>query len=142
MTEPNPDKAKDPDEATDPSKNRDKNTDGVQDVNVINRPTVDIGNRVKVEIELADVPEVAPPTLEEPPTAKMILDPLVGLTSEFYSWTMPSHGGSCPRTTLNVFDHSIQIDAHCEIAERIGPQLRQVMLAAFAIMALLIILSA
>lgn len=142
VTEPNPDKAKDPDEATDQSKNRDKNTDGVQDVNVINRPTVDIGNRVKVEVELGNAPEVAPPTLEEPPTAKMILDPLVGLTSEFTSWTMPSHGGSCPRTTLNVFDHSIPIDAHCEIAERIGPQLRQVMLAAFAIMALLIILSA
>ena len=142
VPETGPDTALNPDEATESGSNRNRNTEGVQDVNVVNRPVVDIGNRVKVDVDLGNAPEVDQPKLEEPPTAKMIIDPILGLTSDFNSWTMPSHGAACPRTTLQVFDHSIPIDAHCEIAERVGPQLRQVMVAVFAIMALLIVLSA
>lgn len=137
-----PNTGRDPDEEGEPGSERNKNTEGVQDVNVVNRPTVDIGNRVKVEMDLGVAPDVGKPALEETPTAKMIIDPILGLTSDLKAWTMPSHGASCPRTTFQVFDRTIPIDAHCEIAERIGPQLRQVMLAAFAVMALLIVLSA
>lgn len=137
-----PNTARDPDEEAEPGTGRNKNTEGVQDVNVVNRPTVDIGNRVKVDMELGGAPEVGEPVLEETPTAKMIIDPILGLTADFKAWTMPSHGAECPRTTFQVFDRTIPIDAHCEIAERIGPQLRQVMIAAFAVMALLIVLSA
>lgn len=142
VPETGPDIAPNPDEATESGSNRNRNTEGVQDVNVVNRPVVDIGNRVKVDVDLGKAPEVDQPKLEEPPTAKMIIDPILGLTSDFNAWTMPSHGAACPRTTLQVFDHAIPIGAHCEIAERIAPQLRQVMVAAFAVMALLIVLSA
>ncbi|VVE28831.1 hypothetical protein PHO31112_03528 [Pandoraea horticolens] len=138
----NPDTARDPNKKPDPETDREKAVDGVQDVNVVNRPTVDIGNRVKVDIELGNAPETPAPQLEDTPTAKMILDPLLSLTSEFTSWAMPSSNGVCPRATLNVFDASIPFDAHCTIAERIGPQLRQAMLAAFAVIAILIVLSA
>ncbi|WP_374626731.1 hypothetical protein [Pandoraea sp.] len=137
-----PSVARDPDEEAETGSNRNKNTDGVRDVNVVNRPMVDIGNRVKVDIDLGAVPEMDKPGLEETPTAKMIIDPILSLTSDFNAWTMPSHGGACPRTTLQVFDYAVPIDTHCEIAERVGPQLRQVMIAAFAVMALLIVLSA
>ncbi|WP_150790754.1 hypothetical protein [Pandoraea iniqua] len=138
----NPKPALDPENKTDPDPNQNKNPQGAQDVNVINRPTVDIGNRVKVDIDVGDTPKVGEPKLEKTPTAKMIVEPILGLTSDFKSWSMPSHGASCPRTSLHVFDHTIAIDAHCDIAERVAPQLRQAMLAAFAVMALLIVLSA
>ncbi|VVE58807.1 hypothetical protein PHO31112_05384 [Pandoraea horticolens] len=137
-----PNTARDPDEEVQPGSNRNKNTEGVKDVNVVNRPTVDIGNRVKVDMDLGSAPEVSKPALEKTPTAKMIIDPILGLTSDFKAWTMPSHSAACPRTTFQAFDRTIPIDAHCEIAESIGPQLRQVMIAAFAVMALLIVLSA
>ncbi|AKM29022.1 hypothetical protein AB870_01075 [Pandoraea faecigallinarum] len=138
----NPDTARDPNKKPDPEIDRERAVEGVQDVNVVNRPTVDIGNRVKVDIELGNAPETTTPQLEDTPTAKMILDPLLNLTSELKSWSMPSSNGACPSATLNVFDASIPFDAHCTIAERIGPQLRQAMLAAFAVVAILIVLSA
>lgn len=147
-SQPEIDPATDPDTERDPEKKPDEETDhdkvveGVRDVNVVNRPTVDIGNRVKVDIDLGNAPETSAPQLEDIPTAKMILDPILGLTSEFKFWAMPARNGACPRTTLNVFDASVPFEAHCTIAERIGPQLRQTMLAAFAVIAILIVLSA
>ncbi len=142
VTAKDPNTARDPDTKTEPDADSNKNTDVVQDVNVINRPTVDIGNRVKVDIDLGTPPETDRPKLEEAPTATKILDPILDLIPDFKTWTTPPHSAACPSATFQVFDHVIPLDAHCTIAERIGPQLRGAMLAAFAILTILIVLSA
>ncbi|WP_150677715.1 hypothetical protein [Pandoraea pneumonica] len=133
---------KKPDAETDPIAQPKLDPSEVQDVNVVNRPIVDIGNTVKAEVDLGAAPDVAAPVLESAPTAKMILEPVLGLLDDFKKWSAPSHGGACPRAQLQVFGSVIAVEAYCDIANAIGPELRLAMLAAFAALATLIILSA
>ncbi|EON11995.1 hypothetical protein C266_17506 [Pandoraea sp. SD6-2] len=112
----------------------------VKDVNVINRPTVDVGNPVKVDLGTA--PLVATPTLEEPPTAAMILDPILKMLPGFTDWKTPKYSAECPRPTFELFDKRIRMDAMCDLAEKYRPMITSIMLAVFVLIAATIVLAA
>lgn len=112
----------------------------VKDVNVVNRPTVDIGNPVKVDLGTA--PLVATPTLDEPPTAAMILDPILKMLPGFSDWKTPKYSAECPRPTFELFSKRIRMDAMCDLAEKYRPMITSIMLAVFVLIAATIVLAA
>lgn len=112
----------------------------VKDVNVINRPTVDIGHPVKVDLGTA--PMVEPPRLETPPTASTVLKPILSLFPDIKKWTVPKHAAECPRPTFDLFGQRIRMDAMCDIAEKHRRTITTVMFAVFVLIALMIVLAA
>ncbi len=112
----------------------------VKDVNVINRPTVDVGSPVK--IDLGEAPRIETPTLETPPTPSMILKPILSLFPDIKKWTVPKYAAECPRPTFDLFGQRIRMDAMCDIAEKHRRTITTVMLAVFALMSLMIVLAA
>ncbi len=109
-------------------------------VNVVNTPNVNVANRVQVD--LGEVPTVAAPGLETTPTARSILDPLLNLMPDLKAFTTPQHQGECPRPAVQVLGWSLTFDAHCQLGEETRAALYQVMMACWALAALLIILMA
>ena len=112
----------------------------IKDVNVINRPTVDVGNPVKVDLGVA--PVVQPPRIEAPPTASTILKPILSLFPDIKKWTVPKHAAECPRPTFELFGQRIRMDAMCDIAEKHRRTITTVMFAVFVLIALTIVLAA
>lgn len=111
-----------------------------RDVNVVNRPTVDIGNAITVDLGTA--PQVATPTLEDPPTAAMILDPILKLVPGFKDWKTPKYKAQCPRPSFELFSTMIRMDAMCDLAEKSRPTLHAIMLTVFVLAAVVIVLAA
>jgi hypothetical protein len=107
-------------------------TTGIQNVNVVNRVAVDLGPD----------PGVGFPTLEEVPTMPQILQPIFDLMPSVKSFKTPQHSSVCPTASFDLFGRTFVMDQHCALFERIRPELLTSMLAAFSIMALLIVLSA
>lgn len=120
---------------TDPETNPNAPTN----VNVVNTPTVNVGNKVQVEFGAA--PDIEGPSLE-PPSAISILAPILGLLPDLKSYTVPSHVGECPRPTLDVFDWHVKFDAFCDLAEQQRELLFRMSMAAWSIAALVIFLKA
>ncbi|NDI84617.1 hypothetical protein [Undibacterium crateris] len=109
-------------------------------VNVMNTPTVMVGNPVKVDMG-AD-PGVADPSLEQTPDAASILSPLISLLPELRSFQTPGHSADCPKPTFTVFGKSFVMDSHCTIAEQNRAALGAIMLVVWLIVGLFILLSA
>ncbi|HSH72825.1 MAG TPA: hypothetical protein VK974_07185 [Methylophilaceae bacterium] len=61
-----------------------------------------------------------------------------GLTS----WTLPPHTSTCPTATFNVWDHTFNLDAQCNVFDQVKAPLSFAMVAAWVILALLIVLGA
>lgn len=109
-------------------------------VNVINTPTVNVGNAVKVDFGVD--PGTASPSLEVTPSASEILGPITGLMPELRAFSTPGHFGSCPKPSFEFFDKNFVMDAHCTIAEQNRGALAAVMAAVWMLVSLRIILSA
>lgn len=129
-----------PDPKINPQASENVNVVNTPNVNVINRPTVDVGNPVKVDLGTA--PQVATPTLAEPPTGAMILDPILKMLPGFSDWKTPKYAAECPRPTFELFSKRIRMDAMCDLAEKYRPMITSIMLAVFVLIAATIVLAA
>lgn len=94
------------------------------------------------QVNLGPDPNIGPPSLENTPTAQMILAPLIALFPDLKSYSVPGHSGTCPKPTFEVFGKSITMDQHCTIFEGQRSTLYAAGLLAFTLLALFIVLSA
>ena len=94
------------------------------------------------QVNLGPDPNITSPTLEAIPSAIQILQPLLSLFPDMKNYNVPSHAGECPKPVFQVFGKSLVMDQHCLIFEQNRAALTAASLLAFALIALLIVLSA
>jgi hypothetical protein len=87
-------------------------------------------------------PAIGAPTLEETPTAQMILQPILSLLPDLKAYSPSMSAGTCPKPTLSLFGKTQTFEAHCTILEDNRAAIHAAMLLAFTLLALFIILSA
>lgn len=92
-------------------------------------------------VNLGPDPGIGAPTLEATPTAQEILNPVVNMVPSLRNFTVSAHPGVCPRPSFDLYGTHV-FEAHCAIIDEVKPILQAGMMVAWAIMALLIILSA
>ena len=90
---------------------------------------------------LGEDPAIGSPTLETPPTAQQILDPVLNMLPGHRSFTASSHQGICPTPTINLYGSHV-MDAHCTLIDQNKSVIQGAMTFAWAVIALFIILSA
>lgn len=93
-------------------------------------------------VDLGADPQTPVPTLEDTPTGEMILAPILGLFPDLSTWTVPSHSSVCPTPSFTVWGQTHVMTAHCDLLEANRTLIYTACLAAFAIAALFIALSA
>ena len=91
---------------------------------------------------LGSDPGTPAPTLEQTPTARQIIQPLLDLFPDLKNYNPSMSVGSCPRPTLNLFGQTQTMEAHCTILENNRAVIHAAMVLAFSLLALLIVLSA
>lgn len=94
------------------------------------------------QINIGPDPGIGAPTLEATPTAAQILEPILGLMPELRAFNAGSHTSVCPRPTLHLFGETQTMEAHCILLEDNKAVIQAAMALAWALLALLIILSA
>ena len=87
-------------------------------------------------------PAIGAPTLEQTPTAQMILQPILNLLPDLKNFSPTIASGTCPRPALNLFGQTQTFEAHCAILDNNRAVIHSAMVLAFTLSALLIILSA
>lgn len=87
-------------------------------------------------------PGIGSPTLENTPTAQMILSPLLNLMPSLKSFVVPSHSAECPKPTITLFGKSTTMDAHCTLLEGVRNTLYAVMAFVWLMVAAFIVLRA
>lgn len=97
---------------------------------------------VNAKVDLGPDPNTAEPTLESPPTAQSILDPVLALLPGFKSYAVPQHIGICPKPEFSLFDKTITMTTHCDIAEEHRGPIVAIMTLVWSLMALFIVLRA
>lgn len=116
-------------------------TGTITDVNVKNVVAVTVGN--KVDVQWGDYPkDSAPPSPGDAPTGSAILKPITDLMPGLKHYVVPSHDAQCPKPQFSLFDKDIVMDSHCTLLEGVRPQLFAIMAAVWALVAVLIILTA
>ena len=94
------------------------------------------------EVNLGPDPGVGLPSLESTPTAAQILAPLLNLMPDLRSFSVPAHGAVCSPLVIPFFDKSLSTTAHCDLAEKVRPELHGAMLLVYSLVALFIVLAA
>lgn len=87
-------------------------------------------------------PGVSSPTTENTPGATSILSPLLNLLPSLSSFAVPSHTGTCPVITFDVFNKTLVMNSHCTIAEEIRSSLSVIMLAFWPVTSLIVVMRA
>lgn len=94
------------------------------------------------EVNLGPDPGVGLPSLESTPTAAQILAPLLNLLPDLRSFSVPAHGAVCSPLVIPFFDKSLSTTAHCDLAEKVRPELHGAMVLVYSLVALFIVLGA
>jgi len=94
------------------------------------------------QINLGDDPNIGTPTLEQAPTAAMIIEPFQSLFPDLKSYNASIPSGTCPRPSFEVLGHSYVISSHCDLFDENAGVIQAAMLVAFGILSLLIVLRA
>lgn len=97
---------------------------------------------VDVKLDLGDYPDIKQPTLEEPPTAASILDPIFNLFPNLKDYRVPERDLSCPPISIEAFGETYSTDLHCTLIEDNRTTISASMLLFFTIMSLIIVLGA
>mgnify|MGYP004508115621 CR=1 FL=1 len=97
---------------------------------------------IDVKLDLGDYPDIKQPTLEEPPTAASILDPIFNLFPNLKDYRVPDHASECPRPSFEMFGATFEIDAHCDLLEDQRETVGFIMTLVWSICALWIVLKA
>lgn len=87
-------------------------------------------------------PNIGAPTLEQTPTAQMILDPVLNLMPSLKNFSPSVSSGICPRPSFTIFAKAYVLESHCTLFEENRSVISAAMILAFSIMALFIVLSA
>lgn len=87
-------------------------------------------------------PAIGSPTLEDTPTAQMILQPILSLLPDLRAYNPSMSIGTCPKPTLSLFGETQTFESHCTILEDNRAAIHAAMLLAFTLLALFIVLSA
>ena len=93
-------------------------------------------------INLGDDPNIGAPTLEQTPTASMIIEPLQSLFPDLKSYNASIPSGECPRPSFELFERSYVVSSHCDLLDDNAGVIQAAMLVAFGILSLLIVLRA
>jgi hypothetical protein len=96
----------------------------------------------QAQVNLGPDPSIGAPQLEAPPTAAQILAPILGLLPDLRSFNAGSHTAVCPKPTLNLFGETQTMEAHCTLLDDNKPVIQAAMALSWALLALVIILSA
>ena len=97
---------------------------------------------VDVKLDLGDYPDIKQPTLEEPPSAASILDPIFDLFPSLRGYKPPERSVSCPEISLELWGETYATDLHCRLIEDNRAVLSAAMLLVFTVVSLLIVLGA
>jgi len=87
-------------------------------------------------------PNIGAPTLEQTPTAQMILDPALNLMPSLKNFSPSISSGICPRPSFTIFSNTYVLESHCVLFDEHRSSISAAMTLAFSILALFIILSA
>lgn len=94
------------------------------------------------QVNLGPDPGIGAPSLESIPTASQILAPLLGLMSDLRAWAVPAHTSQCPEPTFDLWGTTYTISTQCELLEQYGTQITVAFEVAFAVAAVLVVLTA
>jgi len=94
------------------------------------------------QVNLGPDPGIGLPTLEQTPSASMILAPILGLLPDLRTYGMPSHTSVCPEPSITLFDQVITVTTQCDLAEQLRPKIYSTFVLAFTLAALFIVLTA
>ena len=97
---------------------------------------------IDVKLDLGDYPDIKQPTLEEPPTAASILDPIFNLFPNLKDYRVPERDLSCPPISIEAFGETYSTDLHCTLIEDNRTTISASMLLFFTIVSLIIVLGA
>ena len=107
-----------------------------------NSPAATTPGGTTAEINLGSDPGTPSPTLEQTPTAPMILAPILALLPDLRSYAVPSHNGTCPTPSISLYGQTLTMSEQCTFVEQYRSIIYGAALAAFAIAALFILLGA
>lgn len=110
------------------------------DITINNNSGSDTGNNGN--IDLGEDPGVKEPELEETPTARDILTPIINLLPFTKEFNIGSRSATCPVVEFSVFNHQYRIDSHCPLIEQNRSAVETIFLIIWGFVALRIILSA
>lgn len=91
---------------------------------------------------LGSDPGIGAPSLEDSPTAEMILRPILNLMPDLKNYTAPAISGECPKPQFQLFENTYTIDKQCDLLEQNRAAIRISMLLAFTLASLFIVLRA
>jgi hypothetical protein len=94
------------------------------------------------QVNLGPDPGIGSPSLEQTPTAAQILAPILGMLPDLRNYGMPAHTAQCPEPSITLFDSTVTVTAHCQLAEQFRPQIYVTFVLAFTLAALFIVLTA
>lgn len=86
-------------------------------------------------------PGIGAPTLEAIPTAQQIAQPILDMLPNLSGYKPSSHIGECPRPTIELYGTHV-LDAHCTLIDDNKAIIQAAMMLAWALIALIIVLSA
>lgn len=133
---------------TDPSTGTDTGSEPIGGIISPTVPGTGIGTvgdqniNIDVNLDLGDYPAVNQPTLDEPPTAANILDPIFNLFPSLQNYQVPEHTSECPRPSFEAFGETYEVSAHCDLMEDQRETIGVIMLLLWSICALAIVLKA
>jgi hypothetical protein len=93
------------------------------------------------QINLGSDPAIAPPQLEQIPTAQQILNPVLNLLPGHKNFSSQAYQGQCPTPTIQLYGTHV-MNAHCTLIDQNKSIIQAAMTFAWAAIALFIILSA
>ena len=93
------------------------------------------------KLDLGPDPNIGSPGLEAIPTAEQIAYPILNLLPQLTSFEVDTPDGICPRPSFDLYGHHV-LEAHCDLIDDNKPAIQSAMILAWALIALLIILSA
>lgn len=108
--------------------------------------TVNIPNKVKTSetpgLDLGENPNIKEPDLDDTPTAKQIMDPVISPLSWIDNMKLSGHASVCPTGSFEVFDTVITIESQCDLFERLRDIVKVISTLIWAIVAFRVVLSA
>jgi len=100
-------------------------------------PQTSTGNTT---VDLGPDPGIQSPTLEQAPSWAQIANPFFTWFPHLASLSFPA--GTCPTSTVTVFDHQLTLDQHCQLIEDWRAAIGAVMLAVWTMAACVVLLRA
>lgn len=133
---------------TDPSTGTDTGSEPIGGIISPTVPGTGIGTvgdqniNIDVNLDLGDYPAVNQPTLDEPPTAANILDPIFNLFPSLQNYQVPERNVSCPMISIELWGEEYSTDLHCQIIEENRSVISAMMILFFTVSALIVVLGA